>query len=333
MRYTGTYLSVAATLGIAAPATLLAHHHAVNFLDESVALYGEVTRVDWTNPHVYIYLETEGEGGTPVEWEIETGSTPALTRRGWSPDTLEPGDLVTVRGNPDRNPDRKFMSLRAITAPDGTALMVQGRPAEDPNALATSVEGVWQALGSPYDRAVAATHLPLTEKAQAIAANFDVANDPFIECVPPPVPDSLTTPYLHQIIINDDDTITLREEYWEIDRTVYMDGRGHPENGPRTNQGHSIGRWDGDVLVVDTVLFDDHAFGNGSGIPNGAGKHIVERYELLDDGRTLSISYVLEDPEYLAEPVTDTRQWRYAPHLQLLPNTCNLEVARRSIGL
>lgn len=332
MKHIRKCLAGAAVLGIAAPTTLLAHHHAVNFLDETVAFFGEVTRVDWANPHVFIYVETEGEDGETVEWEIETSSTPALTRRGWQPDTLQPGDTVTVRGNPDRNPDRKFMSLRAITAGDGTPLVVSGRPAEDPDARATSIEGIWQALGSPYDRTQAATHLPLTAKAQAIAANFDVANDPFIECVPPPVPDSLSTPYLHEIVFNDDDTITLREEYWEIDRTVHMDGRGHPENGPRTNQGHSIGHWDGDVLVVDTTLFDDHGFGNGSGIPNGPQKHIVERYELLDDGRTLQISYVLEDPEYLAEPVTDTRQWRYAPHLELLPNTCDLEIARRSIN-
>ncbi|WP_428099220.1 DUF6152 family protein [Candidatus Rariloculus sp.] len=331
MKQIRTYMTVAVLLSIFAPATLLAHHHAVNFLEETIAFFGEVTRVDWTNPHVYIYLETEGDDGTPVEWEIETGSTPSLTRRGWQPDTLKPGDSVTVRGRPDRNPERKFMSLRAVTAPDGTPLVVQGRPAEDPNARATSIDGIWQALGGPYDRAKAATHLPLTEKAKAIAANFDVANDPFIECVAPPVPDSLSTPYLHQIIVNDDDTITLREEYWEIDRTVYMDGRGHPENGPRTNQGHSIGQWEGDVLVVDTVLFDDHAFGNGAGIPNGAQKHMVERYEIMDDDRTLSISYVLEDAEYLAEPVTDTREWRYAPHLEMLPNTCDLEIARRSI--
>lgn len=311
---------------------LFAHHHAVNFLDDVVALHGEVTRVDWSNPHVFVYVAAEGETGQTVEWTIETGSTPSLTRRGWSPDTVKVGDLVTVRGNPDRDPERKFMSLRAITHADGSAFVLQGRAQGDPNASAATIEGIWLSTGSPYDRTQAALHLPLTDKAKAIAAEFDVANDPFIECVPPPVPDSLSTPYLHQIIFNDDDTITLREEYWEIDRTVYMDGRGHPENGARTNQGHSIGRWDGDVLVVDTTLFEDHAFGNGSGIPSGAQKHIVERYALSEDGRTLSIDYVLEDPEYLAAPVTDTRQWRYAPHLELLPNVCDLETARRSIN-
>jgi hypothetical protein len=314
------------------PSALFAHHHAVNFLETEVALHGEVTRVEWRNPHVYLYLAAEEPNGKTTEWEIETGSTPSLTRRGWSPDSVKPGDLVTVRGNPDRNPERKFMSLRSITGDDGAALLLQGRGPEDRNARASSIEGIWMSVGRPYDRSTAALHLPLTEKAERIAAEFDVANDPFNDCIPPPVPDSLSTPYLHEIIFNDDDTITLREEYWEIDRTVYMDGRDHPENGSRTNQGHSIGHWDGDVLVVDTTLFEDHGYGNGSGIPSGAQKHIVERYALSEDGRTLTIDYVLEDPEYLSEPVTDTRQWRYSPHLALLPNVCDLETAQRFLG-
>ena len=310
---------------------MFAHHHPVNFLDTVIAVHGEVTRVEWKNPHVWVYVAAADESGETVEWAIETGSTPSLTRRGWRPDTVKPGDLVTARGNPDRNPERKFMSLRAMTQGDGTALVLQGGAREDPNARAATIEGVWLAMGAPYDRTQPALHLPLTDKAKAIAADFDVAKDPFVDCIAPPVPDSLSTPYLHQIIFNDDDTITLREEYWEVDRTVYMDGRGHPDNGPRTNQGHSIGRWDGAVLVVDTTLFEDHGYGNGSGIPSGAQKHIIERYALDEDGKTLSIDYVLEDPEYLSAPVTDTRQWRYAPHLDLLPNTCDLETAQRFI--
>ena len=72
------YLTGAAVLGVAAPATLLAHHHAVNFLDETVAFFGEVTRVDWANPHVYIYVETGGEDGETVEWGTETSATPRI---------------------------------------------------------------------------------------------------------------------------------------------------------------------------------------------------------------------------------------------------------------
>ena len=327
------YRAATITCLLLCPIAATAHHHRINFLDTAIVVYGAVTRVEWKNPHVYFYVDAADNSGTNVTWEIESGSTPSLTRRGFGQDALKVGDMVTVRGNPDRNPERKLLYASAFTKSDGTNYVLQGgggNRSQTPQARATSISGVWQAIGGPYDRTKAATHLPLTEKGMEAAARFDVANDPFADCIPPPVPDSLSTPYLHEIIIGDD-TITLREEYWEVDRTVYMDGRPHPADGLRTNQGHSIGHWDGDVLVVDTVLFDDHAFGNLSGIPNSSQKHMVERYSLTDNGTTVSIDYVLEDPEYLAEPVSDTRQWRYRPELDLLPNQCDLETARRYV--
>ena len=320
-----------AVLGcVAIASSAAAHHSRSNFADTSVAIYGELTRVDWRNPHVYFFVRSAGEG---VEWTIEAQSTPSMLRRGWTPNSLAPGDRITVRGNPDRNPARRFILADVITKTDGTTLPVQGgfdRAGAGRGASARTLAGVWIAVGAPFDRSRPATHLPLTEKAKAAAAKFDVRNDPFADCIPPQVPDSLSTPYLHEIVIKDN-VVLLREEYWEVDRVVYMDGRGHPTNAPRTNQGHSIGRWEGTVLVVDTTLFEDHGYGNGSGIPSGARKHMVERYSLTDGGTTVTIDYVLEDPDYLTGPVRGSRQWRYTPELKFLPNRCDLANAQRYV--
>jgi len=327
------FIATACAAGAALlPIAAGAHHHRINFSDTSTVFHGTITRVDWQNPHVYLYVRERDASGKDVDWEIETGSTPSLTRRGVLADTLQAGQAVTVRGKPDVDPQRKRLWLESITQADGKTLSFQGAVESEglvEQQRAKSLEGIWSTVGGAYDRTHAATNMALTAKGKAAAAAFDVAKDPFANCVPPPIPDSLTTPYLHQIVFNADKTITLREEYWEIDRIVYMDGRGHPADGARTNQGHSVGRWDGAVLVVDTTLFADHAFGNGSGIPSGAGKHVVERYALSDGGSTVTIDYVLEDPEYLSAPFKDTRKWRYTPHLELLPNKCDLEDARR----
>jgi len=323
--------AVSVVVLLSSPLAATAHHHRINFLNTNIAFYGQITRVDWKNPHVYLYVDADDQNGKTVSWEIETGSTPSLTRRGMNQNSLAPGDFVTVRGNPDRDPDKKLLFAAAVTKQDGTTYVLQGPGAsrsEVPQAVADGLAGIWQSMGSPYDRTRAATYLPLTEKGKAAAASFSVDLDPFADCVPPPVPDSLSTPYLHEIVIGDDSVI-LREEYWEVDRIVYMDGRPHPSNGPRTNQGHSVGHWEDDALVVDTTLFEDHAFGNGSGIPSGAQKHVVERYHLTDGGTTVTIDYTLEDPEFLSEPVTDSRKWRYTPHLELIDNECDLETAQR----
>ena len=87
----------------------------------------------------------------------------------------------------------------------------------------------------------------------------------------------------------------------EIDRIVYMDGRV-PPLGERRRQGHSVGRWEGDVLVVETTSFADDAWGTARGIPSGPRKRVVERYRLTDGGETLTVDFTLEDPEYLTEP-------------------------------
>ena len=93
-------------LGAAALAALLctlsalvsAHHSHGNYsLLEYTHLQGEVKEVLWLNPHVWIHLEVRDENGEPSMWALEGGGIAALTRRGWSPDDVQPGDVVSVR--------------------------------------------------------------------------------------------------------------------------------------------------------------------------------------------------------------------------------------------
>ena len=100
------------------------------------------------------------------------------------------------------------------------------------------------------------------------------------------------------------------------------------QNGERTNQGHSIGSWEGEVLVVDTTLFADSRTGNLNGIPAGAQKHVVETYELSEDRTQLTIEFIVEDPEYMVEPMTGSVVWDYARDREMLPFGCELENAR-----
>src|SRR5688572_9966576 len=91
--------------------TASAHHSRVNFLNETVAFDGEIVRFDWANPHSHIYVAGHDSSGRPVEWEIESSSTPVLTRRGWTADSLQAGERVTVRAQPYRDRTRNFVLL------------------------------------------------------------------------------------------------------------------------------------------------------------------------------------------------------------------------------
>ena len=110
-----------------------------------------------------------------------------------------------------------------------------------------------------------------------------------------------------------------------------MDGRGHLEGGERILTGHSIGWWDGDVLVVDTRNFADHRSPYQTGVPSGAQKHVVERYRLTQDGTRIVVDFTLEDPEYIATPMTHSRELIYSPDIEMSRFDCDAESTSRFV--
>jgi hypothetical protein len=86
-------------------------------------------------------------------------------------------------------------------------------------------------------------------------------------------------------------------------RVVYMDGRPHPEDPIPTWWGHSIGRWEGDTLVVDTVGYNDKFWFDSRGTPHTEQLHTVERYTRINWGRLRHV-FLLDDPGAFSRPVT-----------------------------
>jgi len=332
-------------VAIATPKIAAAHHSAAIFDRQSVvAFQGTVTRFSWTNPHVYIYVETRDDSGGAVEWEIETDATPILTRSGWTASSFAPGDPVTMRVNPDKNAQRKHGLLISATKSDGATLTARSyflRGADDTQSLAraASLAGIWELGVADFEPYYATwAEVALTPKAIAAQAAYDIRTEnPSAQCVAPPTPTSLAAPYLNEIVLADD-RVLIRNERFNVERTIYMDGRGHPDGTERSNQGHSIGRWDGDVLVVDTTNFAFNrapVFGRparAEGVPSGLDKHVVERFRLSDDHTHIVIDFAMEDPEYLAEPFVGTLRWYYAPHFTYLGFDCDPDNARRFAG-
>ena len=90
---------LASVLAAALPA--YAHHSFPAQYDESnpIELTGTVTRVEWTNPHIFIYIDVaDEEGAEVVNWALELGGPNSLLRLGWKRDSLQAGDLITVDG-------------------------------------------------------------------------------------------------------------------------------------------------------------------------------------------------------------------------------------------
>src|SRR5271156_4791536 len=96
---TRTLLSLlAVTAGLlAATVPLLAHHSFAAEYDgaKAVDMTGTVTKIDWVNPHSWIYVDVKGDDGTVANWGLETGPPNVLYRAGWRKDTLKPGDVIS----------------------------------------------------------------------------------------------------------------------------------------------------------------------------------------------------------------------------------------------
>lgn len=96
-------------LSIITGAKALAHHSFAAEFDseQETVLEGVVIKVDWTNPHTYLYIEVETDEGDYEEWALEMGSPNGLTRRGWKRDTLAIGDEIIVQGSLARDGSNK----------------------------------------------------------------------------------------------------------------------------------------------------------------------------------------------------------------------------------
>ena len=107
-------LLIAGLLAAAAPA--LAHHSFAAEFDSAkpVTVQGAVSKVEWTNPHIWIYVDMKNAGGQAEQWQC--GSPNTLARQGWSRDTLKPGDQVVIEGFRAKNGSNTCNSRTVKTA-------------------------------------------------------------------------------------------------------------------------------------------------------------------------------------------------------------------------
>ena len=106
-----------------ATSSLMAHHSVGGTFDEEqpVSLEGTVSKIEWFNPHIWIYITVQADDGSNAEYQCEGSSPNSLRRRGWSRDSLKTGDHVTVEGIVARN-DPFSCYARSVMIADGTKL-------------------------------------------------------------------------------------------------------------------------------------------------------------------------------------------------------------------
>jgi hypothetical protein len=306
-------------------------HHSVSMFDttQEILIEGTVARFDWVNPHMYLVVETTGPDGKKVQIEGEgLGITQALVD-GLDRDSLKPGTHVVMRANPNRGGWGKQVRIQDVTTQDGEI-----HPFYAANRRtrvltpAESIEGHWAparaALGAAFG---AMGRWPVTPEARVVQAKLEADG----KCMTEPTPVLSILDELRTIEVGDKEVVLKFDNTGDhVDRIVHMNAQ-HPANVQPSVHGHSIGRWEGQTLVIDTIGFEPNLSGVALNIPSSAGKHTVERLTLTEDKLRLRYEITVEDPLYLSAPATLAQQWDHRPDLEFSQNTgrCDAEVANR----
>jgi len=308
---------------LALPSAVQAHHGTNGQFDSSklVTVSGVISDLAFVNPHAYVYVDVTDESGEVATWNCEMRASSVLRRSGWTPEMFTNGTPVHIEGVMARR-DQYGCYIETISFNGGPAIeryaqlnetqieeLLAGRSATtawgDPNIagdwaaqqrLVGAISGPNAAGGPGPGRGPRPGGLQLTDageayRTQVIDADDNVAGR--LDCSPRDFFSDWTFDQPSNRIIQERDQITLMYGFMDTKRIIHMNMADHPADIEPTWAGHSIGKWEDGVLVVDTMGFTRFA-GNRS--TRSEQFHAVERFTLDHEAGSLTREYMGEDP-------------------------------------
>ena len=298
-------------------------HHSLAEYDRSAAeeVEGEVLRVLWRNPHVRFTLRTENEVGGEEIWDLQGVDLNSLDRRDVPRDLVKVGDTIRVTGNPSNRRANHLLMSNVFTA-DGTEILIE--PTAEPlwsaaavGRLDASVEpsdigGEGRSIFRVWSTEVAARgwgtrHFPFTEAAIAARDEWDPDDNFAIRCESEGMPRIMTNPHPFEFV-DRGTTIELRSELYDLTRIIQMESAADPAKQPPGPLGYSVGRWDGDTLIVTTSRVNWPYF-DTMGTPQSDAVTYEERFWLSEDPGRLDYRLTIEDPATFTETAHYERYW------------------------
>ena len=162
----------------------------------------------------------------------------------------------------------------------------------------------------------------LTEHGRRVqAANTPESDPKFLNCQPYGFVREVTNPLPMQIRRDGGHLLFLYEE-WSLLRSVYMDGRPHPQFRTPSLLGHSVGRIENGELVIETSLLTPDRVSDSTLVGHSGELASVERYVVHENPKRLQLTLTLEDPVTFTEPLVLTKTWLYTPDVTLVQDTC-----------
>jgi len=318
-----------------------------------VKLQGVVTRIDWVNPAAFFFIDVRDATGTLVNWAIEIGNPLELERDGWKRSALHVGDTVTIEGIPARSESRQASAKSVVLTRTGKRLFAPPATRRAAASAAPAPRwpdgqirlgpppgktGYW---GAPTTKVLVentATKIPMTDDglllnitdADKVAPFLPWAkalyehrqriflkDDPLSRCIPPGGPRQFQMVNGFQFIEQKELGRILvllggGDRNW---RVIYTDGRplGTAAEAVPSYYGFSVGRWEKDTLVVESVGYNEKFWLTSGGLPHTESLHLTERFTRTDLN-TLKYEVAVDDRR------TYTRTWTGGWTTQWVPD-------------
>lgn len=360
MKTPGVLALVAVMAGCSAP--LWAHHSMAAEYDQKkpVTLKGAVVKFDWTNPHVFVFVDVTARAGETDTWAVEFPSRIELKRDGWTQDSIHIGDVITVEGSLARD-GRKAAAGKVVVLAGGKKLSGAPAPFLKVSAPAKPTPrwpdghprlgfvpgetGYWTStaaavfeetganvrvdpeglLANINDAGKVAPFQPWAKGLYEYRQKNLLKDDPMASCLPPGGPRQFQVPYGLQILEQPEKQRIFvmsggGNRNW---RLIHLDGRAHqPEDVIPTYYGDSVGKWDGDVLVIDTLGFNERFWFANGGLPHTESLHETERLS-RPDFNTLKYEVRVDDAGAYTRPWSASWDLKWVPNQEIEEYFCD----------
>jgi len=317
-----SFAALAVFMSIALSSAAFAHHgFAAHYdPDRMIRIEGTVRRFDFINPHGLLFIDSVNEAGEPVVYRCDLQAAVQLVRRGVDATLFTVGDAIVVEGYPARRDpygcefgtgylaDGSSFTMRSTD--EARTQFAANRETRLAPGSARSIFGTWirpGMFGDASGRGPTTGTDSITAAGEAARAAFDPATDnPAIYCSAGSPVWVWGPPGLATSISEVDGNVVIYHEAMDTTRIVHMGVDQHPDGIELSEMGHSIGRWEGDTLVIDTAGFS-------AGVLRGSMLHtdqltLEERLWVKDDNGRLQIAWTAVEPVYYAEVLAGSQE-------------------------
>lgn len=344
MRWTVTRSLAAASL----PLMLLssaagAHHSSAGIYDSHkiTVVQGTVEEVYWRNPHVQFTIRGTDSSGRHALWKVEGASVAMLSRHGVAVGTLQVGDRVRVAGRSSVQ-GLPQMYVTNLLLPNGSEILMDTRVkprwsdkvvrwsdwVKFPPAVVAEARrkahGIFRVWTTDFDlgrESLWKKSYPLTKAAMTVRAKWNPKDSPYIYSCSKGMPIIMEQPYPLEFTQLKNGNVELRLEEFDTDRTIDMHPNASAQGKAATIHGYSVGRWDGDTLVVTTMRISWPYF-DQTGIPLHKDSVLVERFTPSKEGNRLDYTLTVTDPAIFTQPVVLKTFWSWKPGEQVHRFNC-----------